>query len=252
MGRTSSKVQFLFGRPTLIGLAVIDGLRDGSLARDSCITGLEALSGFGIGTIAGSLAGLLLWYWPRIARISAPYVSAFGAVPLFALAPMMIVWFGTGTAAKVALASLSTVGIALVQAYKGACSVEDGHLRLMASFGASRWLTFRKVVVPTSLMWVEAAAKLNVGFAILGAFIGEFISSSKGLGYRLLRAGGLYDIPSVFASLIFLIMLAFLMQLLVRIVGVGLGFPTGRQAFLSEAGGGGVGGGSGQGQSEER
>jgi len=113
---------------------------------------------------------------------------------------MMIMWFGTGLFAKIMMAMLSTIIIAFSQSYEGARNVEIKQINLLRSFGANKSLIFKKLIIPSSLIWVFNSLRLTVSFALLGAFIGEFISAEAGLGYRILKAGGLYDVPLVLAS----------------------------------------------------
>jgi NitT/TauT family transport system permease protein len=143
-----------------------------------------------------------------VARIAKPYLTALSSVPIFALAPIIIVWFGIGIFSKIMLAFLSTVAVAIVQSYQGATSTEPKYLRLMTVVGASRWQVFKLVVVPSSLIWVINSMKLNIGLALLGAFIGEFISSEEGLGYMIVKAAGLYDMATVIVGIFALIVIA--------------------------------------------
>jgi NitT/TauT family transport system permease protein len=110
------------------------------------------------------------------------------------------------------IATLSTVFIALLQAYTGASEVSPDYLRLMRTFGANKNQTFRKVIAPASIVWVMSAFRLNVGFAILGAFIGEFISSNRGLGHLILVASGLFDISLVLCGVLLLICTALILN----------------------------------------
>jgi NitT/TauT family transport system permease protein len=162
--------------------------------------------------------GLSLWYSDRSARLVRPYVIAIGAVPIFAISPMMIIWFGTGLFAKVMMAAISTVTIAVTQSYEGARNIDPGQIDLLRSFRASNAQIFRKLIMPASLIWVFNSLRLNVTLALLGAFIGEFISSGRGLGHRIFQAGGLYDIPLVLSSVICIIGLAFLLNALIWIL----------------------------------
>lgn len=114
-----------------------------------------------------------------------PYTAALASVPIFALSPMIIFWFGIGIFSKVMLAFLSTVVVAMVQSYQGAMTVQPRFLRLMAVVGADRSQIFRFLVAPSSIIRVINAMKLNIGLALLGAFIGEFISAEQGLGHMI-------------------------------------------------------------------
>ena len=127
----------------------------------------------------------------------------------------MIIWFGTGLASKVAMATLSVVVVALLTSYKGAMSVDPDQINLMRTLGASKQHIFRKLVVPASLTDIFAGLKLTVGFALIGAIIGEFMSSSEGLGHAIFKAGSRYIIPKVFAALVATIALALVLAFIV-------------------------------------
>ena len=156
----------------------------------------------------GTVLGLSLWYSRFVSRVVQPFVVALGSIPIIALAPIVIIWFGTGLASKIAMSTLSVVIVALVTSYKGAMSVDPDQINLMRTLGASKRHIFRKLVVPASLTDIFAGLKLTVGFALIGAIIGEFMSSSEGLGHAIFKAGSLYIIPKVFAALVATIALA--------------------------------------------
>ncbi|MFZ5806817.1 MAG: ABC transporter permease [Verrucomicrobiota bacterium] len=209
------RFEFLFASPVKILSSLIQNVSNGVLVTDFLITGFEALTGFILGMILGTITGFMLWYSPLVARIFRPYIVILGAVPVFAFAPMIIVWFGIGISMKIAMAALGTFLVALAQAYEGAKSIDIEEFRLLKTFGATRAQIFQKIIFPSALSWVLASMKLNIGFALLGAFIGEFISSNQGLGHFMIRAGALYDIASVFAGGAFLVLLALLFNLMV-------------------------------------
>ncbi len=206
----SSEKLFLFSSPSLVFHSLISNIKNGILIRDTFVTGQEALYGFLFGNIVGAIIGLSLWYSERIAKLTRPYIIAIGAIPIFSIAPMMIMWFGTGLYAKVMMAALSTVIIAITQSYEGARQVDIQQIKLFQSFGASRTQLFSKLIVPSSLVWLFNSLKLNISFALLGAFIAEFISAEEGLGHRIIKAGGTYDVALVIASILCIVLLALL------------------------------------------
>ncbi len=211
-GSVSSRVAFIFGRPSEILREFIQGVLSGRLVIDGAVTGIETVSGFLLGTVLGTTIGFLLWLFPPVARLSRPYVIALGAVPVFAVAPMVIVWFGIGLRMKIAMATFSTILVALSQAYEGALQVDPQLLKTLEARRFARSLLLQKVIFPASISWVFASLKLNVGFALLGAFIGEFIAAERGIGYFMLRAGGLYQISKVLAGGLMLIILSLLLN----------------------------------------
>ena len=204
----SKTTAFLFGSPSAIFGFLVTMWRDGSLFRDAYVTGMETVLGFLMGNVLGTVLGLSLWYSRFVSRVVQPFIVALGSIPIIALAPMVIIWFGTGLASKIAMSTLSVVVVALVTSYRGAMSVDPDQVNLMRTLGASKWQIFRKLVVPASLSDIFAGLKLTVGFALIGAIIGEFMSSSEGLGHAIFKAGSLYIIPKVFAALVVTIALA--------------------------------------------
>jgi NitT/TauT family transport system permease protein len=202
--RRDRQLVFFFGLPSKIASYLGGKTLDGSLPVDFSVTFVEAVIGFIAGNVLGTIVGLSLWYSKTAFSIAKPYIIVLGSAPVFALAPILVIWFGTGLFCKVMIAALSTFFIALSQAYIGASEVSSDYLRLMQSFGATKSQTFRKVIAPSSLVWVISAFRINVGFALLGAFIGEFISSEKGLGHLILVAGGLTDMSLVLCGVLML------------------------------------------------
>jgi NitT/TauT family transport system permease protein len=212
---SNSALAFMFGSPSAIAGFLGQMVRDGSLWRDTSITGLETLLGFFAGNLVGTLIGLSLWYSRFVSRVVEPFVIALGSIPIIALAPIIIIWFGTGLVSKVAMSTLSVVIVALVTSYKGAVGVDPDQINLMRTLGASKFQVFRMLVVPASLTDIFAGLKLTVGFALIGAIVGEFMSSSDGLGHAIFKAGSLYVIPKVFAALVVTIALALFLTFLV-------------------------------------
>lgn len=210
--------QFIFSSPVKVWNSLISLIYSLELFRHSLITTFEATTGFLMGTGFGMALGLSLWYSKTAATIAKPYIIAFGSVPVFVLAPVMIMWFGIGVFSKIMMAALSTVIVAIVQSYQGAVTVEERYLRLMEIMGATKSQMFFKVVVPSALIWVTNSMRLNIGFALLGAFIGEFISSEKGLGYLIIKSAGLYDMATVFVGCAALIGIAFMLSFFVQYI----------------------------------
>ncbi len=212
------QVSFLFGSPIAVLTKLFQGTISGVLPYNFLITGVEAITGFIIGIVGGTIVGFLLWYSPFLAKVSKPYIMFLGAVPVFAFAPMIIIWFGIGISMKIALAAFAVFLVSLSQAYAGAQSVDEAEYKLLKTYGATRFQMFQKVIFPASLSWVLASMWLSIGLAILGAFVGEFISSDVGVGHIMVTAGSLYDIPSVLAGGLYLVLLSALLGFVVYAV----------------------------------
>jgi len=208
----SPKLKFVAGSPRDVGRELVHLVARENLLSHMLVTAQEATAGLILGMLIGTTAGLLLWYSEGAALVLRPFILAIGTLPVLAFAPLMIVWFGIGLSMKVAMATLATVFVAFDQAFRGARSVSAIHVDPFIGMRASRRQILRKVIVPGSIVWVFSSMRLNVGFALLGAFIGEFIASDSGLGYLILRAAGLYDIPRALAAACGITVLALLLD----------------------------------------
>jgi NitT/TauT family transport system permease protein len=206
---------FLFGSPVGIAQYAVKAILDGSLFYDTWITVFEATLGFVIGTIVGSLLGLSLWYSPFVARTVEPIVVAFNSVPKIAFAPIIILWFGTGLTSKVALAISLTAIVALIAAYQAAKDADTDLQGLMVTLGANKHQIFYRVIVPSSLPAIVATFRINVGFGLVGAVVGEFISSQRGLGHLIFTASSLYDLNTVWLGLFMLMAVGFVLYFVI-------------------------------------
>lgn len=213
-----SDVSIMFSSPSKIIMLFIKKMISGELPYHILITGYEALMGLIMGLIVGCFIGFLLVYYPTCSKLSYPYILALSAIPIFALAPLMIIWFGTGLQMKIILAFLSTVFITAFQTYEGASKISKNDEIFFKINKATKQQFFWMLSFPASLDWVIQSLKLNAGFCIIGAFIGEFIASEAGLGYIILKASGLYDTTYVFASIICIVLLSSLFNLIARII----------------------------------
>ena len=207
--------EFLFGAPAGILKAFLRMAADGALWWDIGYTLYEAMLGFVIGTIAGSIVGLGLWYSIFVARLVEPFIVAINSVPKIALAPIIILWFGTGLVSKVALAVSLTAIVALIAAYQAAKDADTDLQSLLVSMGANKHQIFLTAVVPSTIPAIIATFRINVGFGLVGAVVGEFISSQRGLGHLIYQASSFYDLNTVWVGLFVLMLLGFVLYHLI-------------------------------------
>ena len=206
--RSSSRRAFLFGSPFAVWDVARTDLVTGSFLLHIAVTFSETALGLLVGSFIGVIVGYVLWVERRIGQMAMPYIVFVGAIPIFALAPMMIIWFGTGMLAKIVMASSTVLVVSLVSSFNTANRLMLSHEDWLHGLNASRSFALTKVIFPEALRSVFEVARLNVGFAILGAFIAEFVSSDRGLGFYILRASGLYDTPRVIFGVLMLGVLA--------------------------------------------
>ena len=209
---------FLVGSPFGIFAEARKMLMSGDLLSDTWYTLFEAILGFVIGTIFGSLLGLALWYSAFVARLVEPFIVAINSVPKIALAPIVVLWFGTGLVSKVMLSVSLTAIVALIAAYQAAKDADVDLQSLMISMGADKHQVFFKAVVPSTLPSIIATFRINIGFGLVGAVVGEFISSQRGLGHLIYTASSLYDLNTVWVGLFTLMIMGFVLYYVIDLV----------------------------------
>ena len=209
---------FLVGSPSGIFATGFNMLMSGALLSDTWYTLFEAILGFVIGTIIGSLFGLALWYSVFVARLVEPFIVAINSVPKIALAPIVVLWFGTGLVSKVALSVSLTAIVALIAAYQSAKDADIDLQSLLISMGADKHQVFFKAVVPSTLPSIIATFRINIGFGLVGAVVGEFISSQRGLGHLIYTASSLYDLNTVWVGLFTLMIMGFVLYYVIDLI----------------------------------
>ncbi|NIK70065.1 ABC transporter permease [Paenibacillus sp. BK720] len=186
--------------PSAIGKAIQTN-RD-LLWNYSLYTGAEMLGGCLIGSSIGLLAAVAASFFPQLGKGAVTLVAAFNAVPIVALAPVMNNWFGDGIASKMAIVAIMTMAAMAVSAYKGLRSVEPAYLELMHSYAAGGLAIFYKLRLRLALPYIFTALKINMATGIIGAIVGEFFISSRGLGFLLSDQIKLGNMPIAWSCIV--------------------------------------------------
>ena len=202
---------YFFSSPMTIVSTFYVAATQGTLYLDIGYTSAATIVGFLIGVTSGALIGLSTWWSQIYGRVSEPYLVTFNAIPKLALAPILIIIFGIGFESKVALAVALTIVPAAMAAYGGVKSVDKDLETLLFSLGARRFQVFAKVVVPWAMPWIVSSLRVNIGLALAGAIVGEFIASRFGVGRMILYAGQIMDINLVWVGVVVLSILALVM-----------------------------------------
>src|SRR5579862_5250447 len=171
---------FFWSKPSAIYSTLIKFFTEGDAWTDIGFTFRSTIFGFLLGTTVGSLLGMSFWWSRNYAAIVQPYIICFESLPKLALAPLVILVFGMGLASKVAIATALTLVVSTLTSYAGVKAVDPDQEKLFYSLGASRTQVFRKLVVPFCLPWIISVLRVNIGLALTGAIVGEFIASQHG------------------------------------------------------------------------
>jgi NitT/TauT family transport system permease protein len=182
---------------------------NGTLWYHTSATLVEILGGLAIGLTAATVLGYLLAKFTLVERLLSPYIVASQSVPIVALAPLLIVWFGFGLFSKMLVCALTIFFPVLINTIVGLRSVEEDLMDLMRSLQASRWQIFRILEVPAALPVLLGGLKIGVTLSVIGAVVGEFAQSDRGLGFLVNLANrGLFDTPLMFVALFTLMTIA--------------------------------------------
>jgi NitT/TauT family transport system permease protein len=220
--RTGAVDAFFWSQPSAIYATMKIFFTEGDAWTDIGFTFRSTILGFLLGTVSGSVLGLSFWWSRNYAAIVQPYVICFESIPKLALAPLIVLVFGLGLASKVATATALTVVVSTLTTYAGVKAMDQDAERLFYSLGASRLQVFRKLVIPFCIPWIISVLRVNIGLALTGAVVGEFIASQHGLGRAILYAGQTYDIALVWVAVLVLSALAMLMYLAVSWLEIAL------------------------------
>jgi NitT/TauT family transport system permease protein len=196
--------EFLVPAPSAIGRALVAGLTSRLYLDHFGVTLYESLLGFVIAAAAGIACGTVIAQFRVVEQTLYPYLVALQTLPKIAIAPLLIVWLGFGLTSKVVIAALVAFFPILVNVIVGLKTVDASKLDLMRSLDASRWQTFRYVTFPNALPFVFAGLDIAIVFSVLGAIVGEFVGSQRGLGNLILQFHTSLDIAGMFAVLLLL------------------------------------------------
>jgi NitT/TauT family transport system permease protein len=213
---------FILPSPADVAAAFGRALADGTLWRHAQVTLSEVFAGLGLGLVTATALGYVLAKSPRLERLFAPYLVASQSVPVVAIAPLLIIWFGSGRLSKVLVCALIVFFPVLVNTIVGIRSVGENLHDLMRSLGASRWQTFRMLEVPAALPVLLGGLKIGVTLATVGAVVGEFVGADQGLGFLINQARGLFNTPLVFVAILALIVIAITLYAAVLLLEVRL------------------------------
>jgi len=199
---------FILPSPGDVWARFLRAAGDGSLLRHSLVTLREVLAGLALGVSVASILGYALARSRTIEKLLSPYIVASQAVPVVALAPLLVLWFGPGEFSKILICALIVFFPVLVNVVVGLRSVETDLRDLMRSLKATRWQTFTHLEVPAALPVLLGGLKIGATLSVIGAVVGEFVGADRGLGFLVNVARGQFDTALVFVAIFTLVLLA--------------------------------------------
>jgi NitT/TauT family transport system permease protein len=212
-----NKASFFFGEPLKIFKVIFVWFTEGEIYVHLWVTLQETALAFIIGTLLGLGVGLWLGLSNTASAIFDPYIKAMNAMPRVILAPIFMVWFGLGIWSKVALGVTLVFFIVFFNVYQGVKEVSPVVLNNARMLGANASQLLRFVYLPSANSWVFSSLHTSVGMAFVGAVVGEYLGSAKGVGYLIHQAEGSFDINTVFGGILVLTLFALLLDYVVTV-----------------------------------
>src|SRR6201991_2312938 len=209
---------FFFSNPVDVFAQIVKWFSSGTIWKHLAITLWESILAFVIGSALGVAVGFWFARQPRVAAIFDPYVKMVNALPRVVLAPIFALWLGLGIWSKVALGVTLVFFIVFFNVYQGVKEVSRTVLDNGRMLGMSEGQLMRHVYWPSALSWMFSSLHTSVGFAVVGAVVGEYLGSAAGFGYLIQQAEGVFDVDGVFAGMLVLAVFVILIDLAVSLV----------------------------------
>ena len=199
---------FFFSSPTAILRYLYDMIMDLSFFRHTGITLLETIASFLLVTFFSLALATLLWYRNSLSEILEPYLVVLNSLPKSALAPLLIVWLGTGSKTIIVAGISVAVFGSIISLYTGFCQADEDMLKLIYTLGGNRKDALFKVILPSSVPMILSNMKVNIGLSLVGVIIGEFLAARQGLGYLIIYGSQVFKLDWVLMSILILCALA--------------------------------------------
>ena len=199
---------FFFSSPSRVARCFVDQIRHNAMLSHIGVTLLETVLSFLLVITFSLLMSTLLWHSRKLSEILEPYLVVLNSLPKSALAPLFIVWLGTGTRTIIVAGMSVAVFGSIISFYTGFQQVDNEKITLIYTLGGTRRDAFLKVVLPGSVPILLSTAKVNIGLALVGVIIGEFLAARRGLGYLIIYGSQVFQLDMVITSIIVLCVIA--------------------------------------------
>jgi len=210
LAQTGKIDSFITSQPSRI-VDTFMNLSSNDLLEHLKITCIETLVGFLLGTIAGVIVAIILWWSPFISKVSEPFLVVLNSLPKTALGPVIIIWVGAGMPAIIVMAISISLIVTILEILNGFLHTDDEKIKMAKTFNANKIQVLTKIVIPSNIPTFFNTLKVNIGLSLVGVISGEFLVSKGGLGYLIVYGGQVFQLDLVMTSVIILAIVAALM-----------------------------------------
>ena len=186
--------------PSLIWKAAVQLFASGEIYNDLYISGVELFWGYFLSAAVAVPFGIAVGWYKKISHIFDPFINAMNATPRVALLPLVIIWLGIGILSKVGIIFLGAVFPILINTRDGVKTTPFNLLNAAKSFGASEWMLFKTIVLPSTIPFILTGLRLGLGRAIVGVMVGELYAATAGIGFMITVAGATFQTDKVFVG----------------------------------------------------
>lgn len=210
LAQTGKIDSFITSQPSRI-VDTFMNLTSNDLLEHLKITCIETFVGFLLGTLAGVIIAIILWWSPFISKVSEPFLVVLNSLPKTALGPVIIIWVGAGMPAIIVMAISISLIVTILEILNGFLHTDEEKIKMAKTFNANKVQVLTKIVIPSNIPTFFNTLKVNIGLSLVGVISGEFLVSKGGLGYLIVYGGQVFQLDLVMTSVIILAVVAALM-----------------------------------------
>ena len=206
---------FIYSSPSRMLNTIINLYIDNNLFNNIWTTVYETVISFSLATIFGTIIAIMFWYSKFFYKVMEPYLTVLNSLPKVALGPIIIIIFGANINSIIIMALLISLIITISNVYSGFINTDKNKIKLLNSFNATKWQILKYLVIPSNYHVIINSLKINVGMSLVGVIMGEFLVSKSGIGYLINYGSEVFNLDLVFAGIIILLIVSYLMYLVV-------------------------------------
>lgn len=209
---------FIYSSPSKIINTLIDLYKQNNLFNNIWVTIYETIISFSLATLLGTIIAIILWYSNFLYKVIDPYLTVLNSLPKVALGPIIIILCGANINSIIIMALLISLIITISNVYSGFVNTDKDKIKLMNSFNANKFQILKYLIIPSNYYVIINSLKINVGMSLVGVIMGEFLVSKSGIGYLINYGSQVFNLNLVFAGIIVLIIVSYLMYLFVLLI----------------------------------